>query len=165
LSLITNDSAPTQTRFVGPSESLQGLEAVQIKIVIDRAKRFEAYGLTEKKLHDLVETSLRQFNVPVSTEDTVADRTASLYVQLRLVEVPSPQSGQIAALSGSLHLKLEQTVKLAPLPEDNTERTCEATTWETGGIVVWDTRLCQEGLNEAIKVFATRFSKAYHSEH
>lgn len=165
LSLITKDSPPTQTRSVGPIESLHGLDAVQIKIVIDRAKRFAPYGLTEKKLHELVERSLRQSKVPVSTQDTATGRAASLTVHLRLVEVPSPQSGQIAALSGSLQLKLEQTVKLPPLPEDNTERMCEATTWETGGIVVWDTRLCQEGLNEAIKVFVTRFSNAYHAKH
>ncbi len=165
LSLMAKGSTPTQTRLVGASESLQGLQAVQIDIVIDRAKRFAPYGLTEKKLHDLVETSLRQSKVPVSGQGAEAGQTATLTVHLKLVEIPSPQSGQIAALSGSLQLRLQQTVKLAPLPEGNTERTCRATTWETGGLVVWDTRLCQEGLSKAVKVFATRFTKAYHSGH
>jgi predicted CXXCH cytochrome family protein len=152
--------APTSTRFVGHRDSLQGVEGVTIVAVIDRAARFEPYGLTKDMLHSQVAQSLQNLGISVRTPQTRTERTASLSVHLSLAEIPSPQSGQITALSGSLNLKLEQTVELPPLPNGSASRTCAATTWDTGGIVVWGTRQCRDGLNEAIEVFVTQFSQA-----
>ena len=160
LALMTNQT-PAQTISVGQQASLQGIDGIRILAVIDRAKRFESYGLTERKLHDLVEQSLQAQSIAVLNEDTQTEHTASLYVHLSLVEVPSPQSGQIVALSGSLNVRLRQTVQLPPLPGDNAHRICTATTWDTGNIVVWGTRQCRQGLKDTLQVFMTQFTQAY----
>jgi len=160
LALMTSQP-PAATKSVGDHESLQGIDGVQILAVVDRAKRFERYGLTQRKLHDLVEQSLQMLGIPVRNQDTHTERTASLYVHLSLVEVPSPQSGQIVALSGSLNLRLRQTVELPALPGDDTHRLCTATTWDTGSIVVWGTRQYNQGLKETLGVFMTQFAQAY----
>ncbi|MCF7975895.1 MAG: hypothetical protein K9N55_18910 [Phycisphaerae bacterium] len=158
---LMNPKVTLQSRFVGHAESLQGIDGIQVTAGIDRAKRFEAYGLTPEKLNQLVERLLEQHGIPVLTQDTRTDHTGILDVHLRLVEVPSPQSGQIAAVSGSLNLSLRQTVELPPLPGDDTHRTCSATTWDTGSLVVWGTRQCEKGLAEALEVFVLQFGQAY----
>ena len=152
--------APTETRFVGHQESLRGVEGVTVVAVIDRAERFETYGLTQHRLRTHVEQLLQNHGISVLSGETATEQTACLSVHLSLAEVPSPQSGQITALSGSLNLTLEQTVLLPPLPNAQTIRTCAATTWDTGGIVIWGTRQCKEGLNNALEVFVTQFSQA-----
>ena len=157
---LLSDQTPVKTRFVGQRESLQGIKAVTLVPTIDRAKRFEPYGLTQRMLYTHVEQLLKDLGISILTQETRTPQTASLSVHLSLAEVPSPLSGQITALSGSLNLKLEQTVTLPPLPDGDTSRTCTATTWDTGGIVVWGTRQCKDGLKNALEVFVTQFGEA-----
>ena len=158
---LLSSEAPTQTRSLGQTETLRGIEGVTVSTVIDRAKRVEAYGLTPALLQTLVKQWLHRHDIPVVAQDAQTDRTACLLVHLSLVEVPSPRTGQILAICGSLNLRLCQTAELPPLPGDETARACTATTWDTGSIVLWGARHSKQGLEQSLQVFLTRFAEAY----
>jgi hypothetical protein len=79
------------------------------------------------------------------------------------MEVPSRHSFErVDALSGSLNIFLRQKVELLSAPGDNKKRRfCTATTWDTGGIVIWGTTQVDEGLDKTIEVLVGKFSKDY----
>lgn len=160
LGLLSSQTS-AEARSLTQQETLRGVKAVSVDAVIDRAVHLEAYGLTRPLLQGLVERQLGHLNIPAPAEEASKDGTACLSVHLNLVEVPSPRTGQILALCGSLNLRLRQAVQLPPLPDDNTSRACIATTWETGNIVLWDTRQSKQGLEQSLQVFLSRFAKAY----
>jgi hypothetical protein len=78
------------------------------------------------------------------------------------MEVPSLHSFErVDALSGSLNIFLRQKVELPSTPGDNKRRFCTATTWDTGGIMIWGTTQVEEGLDETIRVLVEKFCKDY----
>ena len=78
------------------------------------------------------------------------------------MEVPSQRrSGPADALSGSLNIFLRQTVELLGTAEDGKRRLCTATTWDTGGIVIWGASQIEEGLEKAVEVLVGQFSNDY----
>jgi predicted CXXCH cytochrome family protein len=155
-------SARWRPTFVDRRGSLSGLPGVKVVPVIDGSDLFARYGLTEDFVRTKVELQLRQNGVKVLRPDERAGHQSSLYVYLRLMEVPSQhRSGRVDALSGSLNIFLRQTVELLGAPEEGKRRLCTATTWDTGGIVIWGTSQIEEGLEKAVEVLVGQFSNDY----
>jgi len=157
-----NPSIRPQTMFVDHRGSLSGLRGVTVVAVVEQSDLFKRYGLTEDAIKTKVETQLRQNGVRVIEPEERIVRQSWLYVYLRLMEVPSRYDiKQVDVLSGSLNIFLRQKVELLSVPGDNKRRFCTATTWDTGGIVIWGTTQVEEGLDNTIKVLVERFSKDY----
>jgi predicted CXXCH cytochrome family protein len=157
-----NASARPRPTFVDRRGSLGGLRGVKVVPVVERSDLFERYGLTEDFVRTKVELQLRRNGVRIVGRKELTARQSLLYVYLRLMEVPSQgHSKRVDALSGSLNIFLRQTVELLPTPGDRRRRFCTATTWNTGGIVVWQTSQIEAGLNKAVEVFVNRFSNDY----
>jgi predicted CXXCH cytochrome family protein len=157
-----NPSIRPQTTFVDSRGSLSGLRGVTVVAVVERPDLFKRYGLTEDAIKTKVEMQLRRNGVRVIGNEERIVRQSWLYVHLRLMEVPSRYDlKQVDVLSGSLNLFLQQKVELISVPGDNKRRFCTATTWDTGGIVIWGPTQVEEGLDKTIEVLVERFSKDY----
>jgi len=157
-----NPSIQPQSVFVDRSGSLNGLRGVKVVPVVEQSDLFKHYGLTEDAVKTKVERQLRLNGIRVIDRKEPILRQSWLYVRLRLMEVPSRHSFErVDALSGSLNIFLRQKVELLSAPGDNKKRFCTATTWDTGGIVIWGTTQVEEGLNETIEVLVGKFSKDY----
>jgi len=157
-----NPAIQPQTTFVEPRGSLIGLRGVTVVAVVEQSDLFKRYGLTENAIREKVEAQLRQNGVRVIDGEERIVRQSWLYVHLRLMEVPSRNSFERAdVLSGNLNIFLRQKVELLGTPGDSKRRFCTATTWDTGGIVIWGTRQVKEGLDETIEVLVERFCKDY----
>ena len=160
--LSKNPSARQQSTFVDHLGSLSGLSGITVVAVVEESDLFKRYGLTEDAVKTKVEKQLRRNGVRVIDRKERIVRQSWLYVNLRLMEVPSRNSFERAdALSGSLNIFLRQKVELPGTPGDSKRRFCTATTWDTGGIVIWGTTQVEEGLNETIEVLVEKFSKDY----
>jgi predicted CXXCH cytochrome family protein len=160
--LSKNPSAQQQSTFVDHRGSLSGLTGVTVVAVVEQSDLFKRYGLTEDAIRTKVEMQLKRNGVRVIDHKDRILRQSWLYVNLRLMEVPSRHNFERAdALSGSLNIFLRQKVELPGTPGDSKRRFCTATTWDTGGIVIWGTTQIEEGLNETIEVLVEKFSKDY----
>ena len=160
--IIKNPSAQPQTMFVDSRGSLSGLRGVKVVAVVEQSDLFKRYGLTEDAVKAKVEMQLRRNGIKVIDSKERIIRQSWLYMHLRLMEVPSRNHSKRAdALSGSLNIFLRQKVELPGAPSDNKRRFCTATTWDTGGIVIWGTKQVEEGVDETIKVLVEKFSKDY----
>jgi hypothetical protein len=148
--------------FVDRRSSLSGLCGVKVVAVVEESDMFKRYGLTEDFVRAKVEARLRRNGVKIIGRKERVIRQSWLYVYLRLIEVPSQSHfKRVDVLSGSLNIFLRQKVKLLGAPGDSKRRFCTATTWDTGGIVIWGTKQIEEGLNETVEVLVDRFSKDY----
>lgn len=157
-----NPSIQTQTTFVDRRGSLSGLRGVTVVAVVEQSDLFKRYGLTEDAVRTKVEMQLRQNGVRIIDRKEPVIRQSWLYVCLRLMEVPSRHSFErVDALSGSLNIFLRQKVELLSKPDEYKRRFCTATTWDTGGIVIWGTTQIEKGLDETIRVLVEKFSKDY----
>lgn len=157
-----NPSIRPQTTFVDSRGSLAGLRGVTVVAVVEQSDLFKRYGLKEDAIRTKVEMQLRRNGVRVIGSEERIVRQSWLYVHLRLMEVPSRYDlKQVDVLSGSLNLFLQQKVELLSVPGDNKRRFCTATTWDTGGIVIWGPTQVEEGLDKTIEVLVERFSKDY----
>jgi len=163
LDYITNNpSTRPQIKFVDRRGSLSGLRGVKVVAVVEQSDLFERYGLTEDVIRTKVEEQLRRNGVRVIDHEERIVRQSWLYVQLRLMEVPSRHNfGRVDALSGSLNIFLRQKVELLGTQGDSKRRFCTATTWDTGGIVIWGTTQVEDGLDETIEVLVEKFSTDY----
>lgn len=158
-----NPSIQQRTAFLDRCGSLGGLRGVTVAAVVEQSDLFRRYGLTEDAIRTKVEMQLRRNGVRVIDSEKRIIRQSWLYVYLRLMEVPSRYNlGRVDALSGSLNIFLRQKVELLSTPGDSKRRFCTATTWDTGGIVIWGTTRVEEGLDETIKVLVEKFTKDYH---
>lgn len=157
-----NPSAQPRPILVDRRDSLSGLEGVEVIPVIDGLELFRRYGAPEDLLKTQVERQLQTRGIKILQPQEQTSKGSSLYVHLRLMEVPSfHRPGQVDALSGSFNLFLQQTVELLPMPGETKRRYCTATTWDTGAILIWGTSQIEEGLEEAVEVLMDRFSKDY----
>ncbi|MFC1793170.1 cytochrome c3 family protein [Planctomycetota bacterium] len=157
-----NPSTQPQFMFVDRRGSLSGLSGVKVVAGVEKTDLFKRYGLTEDAVRAKVEMQLRRNGVRVIGRKEQILRQSWLYVNLRLMEVPSQKHlGRVDALSGSINIFLQQKVELLGAPGDSKKRFCTATTWDTSGIVIWGTTQVQEGLEETIKVLVQKFSKDY----
>jgi predicted CXXCH cytochrome family protein len=157
-----NPSALPQSTFVDRRGSLSGLRGVKVVAVVEESELFKRYGLTENSVRTKVEAQLRRNGVKIIGRKEQILRQSWFYVYLRLMEIPSnPHSDRVEALSGSLNIFLRQKVELPGTPGDSKRRFCTATTWDTGGIVIWAAANIEEGLDETIKVLVDQFSKDY----
>ena len=158
--LKENPFARPRATLVNQRESLHGLEGVEIVAEVENSPLFVRYGLTEAKVQSLVEQQLQVQGIPIVTREEPPPHTAWLHVSLLLMEMPSSRPTQsIDILTGSLRLSLQQTVELAPVKDQ--PRMCQATTWETGGIVIWRTLRVHEGLQQAIEALVGQFGSDY----
>jgi len=148
--------------FVDRRGSLSELRGVNVEAVVEKSDLFKRYGLTENAVRTKVEMQLWRNGVRITGRNERIVRQSWLYVYLRLMEVPSQHHfEQVDVLSGSLNIFLQQKVELLGTPGDSKRRFCTATTWDTGGIVIWGTTQIEEGLNETIEVLVDQFSKDY----
>jgi len=130
--------------------------------VVEKSDFFKRYGLTENAVRTKVEMQLRRNGVRIIGRKERIVRQSWLYVYLRLMEAPSRHHfEQVDELSGSLNIFLRQKVELLGTPGDSKRRFCTATTWDTGGIVIWGTTQIEEGLDETIEILVEKFSKDY----
>lgn len=160
--LSKNPSAQPRPILVDRRDSLSGLEGVEVIPVIDGLELFKRYGASEDLVKTEVERQLQRNSIKILQPQEQTSKRSSLYVHLRLMEVPSfRRPGQVDAVSGSFNLYLQQTVELLPSPGDTTRRYCTATTWDTGAILIWGTSQIDNGLENAVEVLVGRFSKDY----
>lgn len=155
-----NPSIMPQSTFVDRQGSLSGLRGVKVVPVVEQSDLFKRFGLTEDVVKIKVEKQLRKNGVRVIDSKEPIMRQSWLYVRLRLMEVPS-RFERSEALSGSLNIFLRQRVALPNTPGDNKKRFCTATTWDTGGIVIWGATHVEKGLDETIEVLVKQFSSDY----
>lgn len=157
-----NPSIRPQTAFVDSRGSLSGLRGVTVVAVVEQSDLFKRYGLTEDAVRAKVEMQLKRNGIRVIDSEERIVRQSWLCVHLRLMEVPSGHSFErVDALSGSLNIFLRQKVELLGAPGDNKRRFCTATTWDTGGIVIWGTTQVEKGLDETVEILVGKFSKDY----
>jgi len=157
-----NPSIRPQSMFIDRRGSLSGLRGVKVVAVVEKSDLFKRYGLTEDAVRKKVEKRLKQNGIRIIGRKEPILRQAWLYVYLRLMKVPSnPSYDRLEALSGSVNLFLRQKVELPGSPGDRKRRFCTATTWDTGGIVIWSAAKIEEGLDETVKVLVDQFSKDY----
>jgi predicted CXXCH cytochrome family protein len=157
-----NPSSQQQSMFVDQRGSLSGLRGVTVVAVVEQSDLFKRYGLTEDAVRTKVEMQLRRNGVRVINRKERIVRQSWLYVNLRMMEVPSRHNlERVDALSGSLNIFLRQKVELPGTAGENKRRFCTATTWDTGGIVIWGTTQIEEGLDKSIEVLVEKFSKDY----
>jgi len=157
-----NPSVQPRPAFVDRRDSLAGLEGVEVIPVLNGSDLFKSYAVTEDSLKAEIESQLQLSGIGVIQHKEQTTRQISLYVQLRLMEMPSQRGpGQVDGLSGSFNISLRQTVELLPTPGDSRRRLCTATTWDTGAIFIWGTSGVEEGLKEAVKVLVDQFGRDY----
>ena len=157
-----NPSTQPQSTFVGRSGSLSGLRGVKVVAVVEKSDLYKRYGLTEDAVRTKFEKQLRRNGIRIIGSKERIVRQSWLYVYLRLMEVPSQSHlERVDALSGSLNMFLRQKVELLGTPGDSKRRFCTATTWDTGGIVIWGTKQVEEGLDETVEILVDQFSKDY----
>lgn len=157
-----NLSAQPQLALVDCRDSLYGLKGVEVIPVIDGLELFKRYGASVDLVKAEVERQLRRKGIKILRPQEQSSKRSSLYVHLRLMEVPSfHRPGQVEVLSGSFNLFFQQMVELLPTPGDAAKRYCKATTWDTGAIMIWGTSQIEEGLKEAVEVLVGQFSKDY----
>lgn len=155
-------SAQPRPTFVDRRDSLAGLRGIEVVPVLDRSDLFTRYGVTEDLVRTEVESQLQLNGIEVIRHKEQTTRQTSLYVQLRLMEMPSLRGpGQVDGLSGSFNVSLRQAVELLPTPDDNRRRVCTATTWDTGAIFIWGVSGVGDGLKEAVKVLVGQFCGDY----
>ncbi|MFH1716453.1 MAG: cytochrome c3 family protein [Planctomycetota bacterium] len=148
--------------FVDRSDSLAGLEGIEVIPVLNGSDLFKSYAVTEDLLKAEVESQLQLNGIGIIQHKEQTTRQTSLHIQLRLMEMPSQRGpGQVDGLSGSFNISLRQTVELLPTPGDSRRRLCTATTWDTGAIFIWGTSGVKEGLKEAVEVLVDQFSRNY----
>jgi predicted CXXCH cytochrome family protein len=154
-------SAQPRPQMVNRRDSLKGLAGVKVMPDMDKSGLFKRYGLTGALVKTVAERQLQQRGIAVLSDEQTSSLPV-LRVSLRLLEMPSyRRAGQIDALSGSLKVSLQQMVELSATGDDQQPRICLATTWDTGGVVLWGASQVRSGLEEAVKVLVEQFCKAY----
>ena len=151
-----------QSIFIDSRDSLTGLQSVSIELIVDGSESLMRYGISEDLIRARIEQCLQKAGIKILSDKKKTGKQPSLQIQLRLMDVPLQQnSKQATALSGSFNIDLRQTVGLFGFSDNNENRFCTATTWNTNAIFLWGPTQTEEGLNKAIEVLMGQFCRDY----